>query len=115
LEQRQLAKAQALQQQRLAWEQSDIVAQELSRQQDFALRQALSQRQPGLSAERSATFQEGLLRQDLEAKRRCDQALESGLLRNQNLLEQQLALPRADLLDDQKALTLRLKKDQQGQ
>ena len=75
----------------------------------------MRQRQPGLAAARSVRVQEGLLRQDQEAKRRGAAALESNLLRNQNLLEQQLVLPRADLLDGQKALNLRLKKDQQEQ
>ena len=75
----------------------------------------MRQRQPGLAAARSVRVQEGLLRQDQEAKRRGAAALESNLLRNQNVLEQQLVLPRADLLDGQKALNLRLKKDQQEQ
>ncbi len=104
LEQRQRATAQAL-----------IRIRELNKQQKFHRRQAVNRRQPGLAVERSVKIQEGLLRQGLEAKRRREQSLESGLLRQQNLLEQQLALPRADLLDDQKAFNLRLKKDQQGQ
>ena len=41
--------------------------------------------------------------------------LESNIERRRNQLEQRLELPRSDLLDDQKALNRRLKKDQQGQ
>ena len=40
--------------------------------------------------------------------------LESNIERRRNQLEQRLELPRSDLLDDQKALNRRLKKDQQG-
>lgn len=102
LEQRQRAKAQAL-----------IRIQELTKQQGFNRRHMVRQRQSGLTAARSTNIQEGLLRQDQEAKRRGEEALASGLLRQRFQLEQQLALPRADLLDGQKALNLRLQKDQQ--
>ena len=106
-------KLQALKQQQHEREQINITKQELSKQQDFTRRQTVRQRQPGLAVERSVTIQEGLLRQDQEAKRRGEEALASGLLRQRFQLEQQLALPRADLLDGQKALNLRLQKDQQ--
>ena len=102
--QRQRAKAQAL-----------ITIREQSRQEQFSRRQILNQRQPARASERSQILQEGLLHQDQEAKRRSEQALESDLLRTHNLLEQKLELPRADLLDSQKALKRRVEKDQQGQ
>lgn len=102
--QRQRAKAQAL-----------ITIQELNKQQQFTRRQILNQRQSSRAGERSQILQEGLLRQDQEAKRRNEQALKSNLLRTQNLLEQKLELPRADLLDGQKAFRRRVEKDQQGQ
>ena len=102
--QRQRAKAQAL-----------ITIQEQKKQEQFTRRQILNQRLPGRASERSQILQEGLLRQDQEAKRRSEQALESDLLRTQNLLEQKLELPRADLLDSQKAFKRRVEKDQQGQ
>jgi len=41
--------------------------------------------------------------------------LENDLLRQGNLLEQQIKLPRADLLDGQKSLNRRLLKDQAEQ
>lgn len=115
LQQRQRTKAQELKQQQRAKAQALIGVRELNKQQIFNRRQAVNRRQPGLAVERSATIQEGLLRQGLEAKRRSEESLESRLIRQQNLLEQQLELPRADLLDDQKAFNLRLKKDQQRQ
>ena len=95
--------------------QAQITIQEQSRQEQFTRRQILNQRQPGLAIERSIKVQEGLIRQDREAKRRSEQVLESDLLRTQNLLEQKLELPRADLLDGQKALKRRIEKEQQGQ
>lgn len=100
--QRQRAKAQAL-----------ITIQEQSRQKQFTRRQILNQRQPARASERSQILQKGLLRQDRDAKRRGEQALKSNLLRTRNLLEQKLELPRADLLDGQKALRRRIEKDQQ--
>jgi hypothetical protein len=102
--QRQRAKAQAL-----------ITIQEQNRQKQFTRRQILNQRQQGLAIDRSIKVQEGLIHQDREAKRSSEQALESDLLRSQNLLEQKLELPRADLLDGQKALKRRIEKDQKGQ
>ncbi len=102
--QRQRAKAQAL-----------ITIQEQSRQEQFARRHILNQRQSSRTSERSQILQEGLLRQDRDAKRRGEQALKSNLLRTRNLLEQKLERPRADLLDGQKALRRRIEKDQQGQ
>ena len=105
---------QLLQRQR-AKAQAQITIQEQSRQEQFTRRQILNQRQPSLASERSQKLQEGLLHQGREAKRRDEQALESNLLRTQNLLEQKLELPRADLLDDQKALRRRVEKDQQEQ
>ena len=102
--QRQRAKAQAL-----------ITIQEQSRQEQFIRRQILNQRQSSRAGERSQIFQEGRLHQDRDAKRRGEQALKSNLLRSQNLLEQKLELPRADLLDGQKALKRRIEKDQKGQ
>ena len=102
--QRQRAKAQAL-----------ITIREQSKQEQFIRRQILNQRQSSRAGERSQIFQEGRLHQDRDAKRRGEQALKSNLLRSQNLLEQKLELPRADLLDGQKALKRRLAKDQQGQ
>jgi hypothetical protein len=53
-----------------------------------------------------------LTHQDQEAKRLREESLQSNLLRGQNLLEQKLELPRADLLDGQKAFNKRILKDQ---
>jgi len=104
LQQRQRAKAQEL-----------IDVRERNRQLQFALGHTLDQREPVRDQERTVTVQEGLSRQDLEEKLRREQALQSSYTRRQNLLEQKLELPRADLLDGQKALNRRLRKDQSGQ
>ena len=85
-----------------------------SRQRQFDRRQALRQRQPALAVGRSQRLQEGLLNQDIESARRKNLLLESDLLLQRNLLEQKIDLPRADLLDNQKSLNLRLLKDQSG-
>ena len=113
-QEKRIRELQLLQRQR-AKAQDQITIQEQSRQEQFTRRQTLNQRQPALASERSQILQEGLLRQDREAKRRSEQALESDILRTQNLLEQKLELPRADLLDSQKALRRRVEKDQQEQ
>ena len=105
---------QLLQRQR-AKAQAQITIQELNKQLQFNRRQALNQRQSSRAGERSQILREGLLRQDRDAKRRGEQALRSNLLRTRNLLEQKLELPRADLLDSQKALKRRIEKDQRGQ
>ena len=105
---------QLLQRQR-AKAQAQITIQELNKQLQFTRRQTLNQRQSSRASERSQILQDGLLHQDQEAKRRGEQALKSNLLRQQNLLEQKMELPRADLLEDQKTLKRRIEKDQQGQ
>jgi len=115
LRQRQRTKALELEQRQRANDQEQITIQETNRQQLLTLQQTRNQKQPSLVNERSLKLQEGLLRQDLEAKRRSDEVLSSDLLRTQNLLEQKLELPRADLLDGQKAFKRRVEKDQQGQ
>jgi hypothetical protein len=104
LKQRQRAKAQEL-----------IDIQERSKQQQFTRGHSRSTREPARSQERTSKIQEGLARQDQEAKRGRERVLESALARQQNLLEQKLKLPRADLLDEQKNLNKRLLKDQSGQ
>ncbi len=95
--------------------QTEITTREQKKQLRLNRRQILNQRLPARARERSQILQDGLLHQDRDAKRRGEQALESDLLRTQNLLEQQLTLPRANLLDGQKALKRRVEKDQQGQ
>ena len=103
LQQRQRAKAQEL-----------IDIQQLNKQQQFTRGHTLNQREPVRDQEQSRIIQEGLTHQDQEAKRLREESLKSNLLRNQNLLEQKLELPRANLLVDQKALKRRLK-DQAAQ
>ncbi len=115
LRQRQRVKAQEVERQQRLNAQTQITIQEQNKQQRFNRRQTLNQRQSSLASERSQKVQEGLLRQDREAKRRNEQSLKSDLLHTQNLLEQKLELPRADLLDGQKALRRRVEKDQQEQ
>ncbi len=115
LRQRQRVKAQEVEQQQRATARTQITIQEQNKQQRFNRRQALNQRQSSRASERSQILQEGLLRQDRDAKRRNEQTLKSDLMRTQNLLEQRLKLPSADLLDSQKALKRRVEKDQQGQ
>lgn len=104
LNQRQRAKAQEL-----------IDLQARNEQEQFTRSHSLEQRAPARDQEQSMTIQEGLTRQDQEAKRRREESLASNTLRRQNLLEQKLELPRADLLDDQKAFQRRRLKDQAKQ
>ncbi len=101
LQQRQQAKAQEL-----------IDLQERAKQQKFTRGHTLNQREPVRDQEKSRTIQESLTHQDQEAKRLREESLQSNLLRGQNLLEQKLELPRADLLDGQKAFNKRILKDQ---
>lgn len=115
LRQRQRVKEQELELQQRLDAQIQITTREQKKQLRLNRRQILNQRLPALAGERSQILQKGLLHQDRAAKQRGEQALKSNLLRTQNLLEQKLALPRADLLDGQKALKRRLEKDQQGQ
>lgn len=115
LRQSRRTKAQEFEQRQRANAQTQITIQERNRQRSFTRRQTQNQRRQSLAGERTQKIQDGLLRQGREAKRRNEQALESDLLRAQNLLEQRLELPRADLLDDQKALSRRVLKDQQSQ
>ncbi len=115
LRQRQRVRAQELERQQRLNAQTQITAEEQNKQQQFTRRQALNRRQSSLTGERSQKLQDGLLQQNREAKRRGEEALKSNLLRTRNLLDQKLALPRADLLDGQKALKRRIEKDQQGQ
>ncbi|NQU57448.1 MAG: hypothetical protein HQ513_09440 [Rhodospirillales bacterium] len=104
LQQLQRDKAQAL-----------IEKQALNKQQQFTRRNSARQQESALSVERAQKLQDGLSRQDSEAVRRKGQLLENDLLRQGNLLEQQIELPRADLLDGQKSLNRRLLKDQAEQ
>ena len=95
--------------------QERIGLQARNKQQQFTRGHTLDQREPLRDQEKSRIIQEGLTHQDQEAKRRREESLKSNLLRSKNLLEQKLELPRADLLDNQKAFNRRLLKDQAEQ
>lgn len=101
LKQRQRAKKQEL-----------ITRREQNKQQQFNRSQTLRQRQPALERDQAIKLQEGLKRQEAIRTRRRELLRESDLERQRKLLEQQVKLPGADLLDSQKALKRRLEKDQ---
>ena len=104
LKQRQGAKQQGL-----------ISKQEQSKQQQFNWRQTVRQRQPALAREQAIKLQEGLKRQEPISTRRRELLRKSELERQRKLLDQQVKLPGAGLLDSQKALRRRLEKDQRKQ
>ncbi len=114
-EQEQRTRELLLQQKQLVKKQELIEKRERVQQQSFNRRHTLRQRQTVLERDQALKLQEGLSRREPESKKRKDLLLESNIERRRNQLEQSLELPRADLLDDQKALNRRLKKDQQGQ
>jgi len=97
LRQKQRAKAQAL-----------ITSRERDAQQQRARRQAVDQRQPALDQSRALRRQEALLRTEPDETRRREELRENERERRLRLLEQQVELPRTDLLDDQRLLARRL-------
>jgi len=101
-----------LQQNQQAKKQDLIQKQEKNKQQQFSRQQTARQKQPALSLERSSNLLDQLKRQELDATKRREQQRADDLFRQGNLLEQKIELPRADLLDGQKSLNRRLKKDQ---
>jgi len=103
LQQRQRAKAQEI-----------LDTQERNRQLQFNRRHTLNQREQGRNQDRTVKVQESLARQDPEAQMLREWVLENTLSRRRNLLEQKLKLPRADLLDGQKAFSRGRLKDQSG-
>ena len=115
LQQEQRTRELLLQQKQLSKKQELIEKRERVQQQSFNRRHTLRQRQTILERDQALKLQEGLSRREPESKKRKDLLLESNIERRRNQLEQRLELPKADLLDNQKALTRRLKKDQQGQ
>lgn len=114
-EQEQRVRDLLLQQKQLAKKQELIDKRERAQQQSFNRRHTVRLRQTVLERDQALKLQESLSRQEPQTKKRKDLLLESNIELRRNQLEQSLELPRADLLDDQKALTRRLKKDQQGQ
>lgn len=114
-EQEQRTRDLFLQQKQLSKKQELIEKRERAQQQSFNRRHTVRQRQTVLERDQALKLQEGLSRLEPQTKKRKELLLESNVERRRNQLEQRLELPRADLLDDQKALTRRLKKDQQGQ
>lgn len=112
LQQRQRAKAQELIDTQARNKQLQFNRQHTDGQQRLIQRRQTEQQQPALARDRSIKLQEGLKRQEVEATRRRERQRKSDLERQGNLLEQKIDLPRADLLDSQKALQRRLRKDQ---
>ena len=84
-----------------------ITKRELSKQKQFNRRQTVRQQQPVLDRERAIKLLEGRRRQEPITTRRRELLRESELERQRKLLEQQVKLPEADLLDSQKALKRR--------
>lgn len=115
LQQKQLAKKQELIEKRERFQQKSYNRRHAVRQRKSVLELTLRQRQSVLERDQALKLQEGLSRREPASKKRKVLLLESNIERRRNQLEQRLELPRADLLDNQKALTRRLKKDQQGQ
>ncbi len=104
-----------LQQKQLAKQQELIEKRERVQQKSYNRRHSVRQRQTVLERDQAIKLQQGLSRREPQSKKRKDLLFESNIERRRNQLEQRLELPRADLLDDQKALNRRLKKDQQAQ
>lgn len=104
LQQRQRQKAQDL-----------IAKQELNKQKQFQRQSSQKQQQSVLNRQQALKRQQGLKRLEPASARRRELLRESELERAVKLLEQQVELPGAGLLDDQKSFRRRLEKDQKGQ
>ena len=104
-----------LQQKQLSKKQELIEKRKRVQQLSNNRRQTVRQRQAVLKRDQALKLQEGLNRREPQSKKRRDSLLESNVERRRNQLVQRLELPRADLLDGQKTLNRRLRKDQQGQ
>ncbi len=115
LQQRQQAKAQELIDRQARNKQLQFNRQQTDSQQRLIQRRQVEEQRPALARDRSFKLQEGLKRQEIEATRRRELQRKIDLERQGNLLEQMIGLPRAELLDSQKALKRRLRKDQQPQ
>lgn len=104
-----------LKQQQRVKKQELIAKREQSKQQQFNRRQTVRQQQSALTRDQAIKLQEGLKRQEPITTRRRELLRKSDLKRQRKLLEQQVKLPGAGLLDSQKALRRRLEKDQRQQ
>lgn len=104
LQQRQRQKAQDL-----------IAKQELNKQQQFQRQNSQRQQQSVLNRLQALKRQQGLKRLEPASTKRRKLLRESELDRAVKLLEQQVELPGAGLLDDQRLLRRRLEKDQKRQ
>lgn len=113
LQQRQQAKAQELIDRQARNKQQQFNRRTTDAQKRLIQRRQVEEQRPALARDRSIKLQEGLKRQEVEATRRRELQRKSDLERQGNLLKQKIDLPRAGLLDNQKALQRRLRKDQQ--
>ena len=104
-----------LKQQQRVKQQELIAKREQSKQRQFNWRQSVRQQQSVLARDQAIKLQEGLKRQEPITTQRRELLRKSDLKRQRNLLEQQVKLPGAGLLESQKALRRRLEKDQRKQ